>query len=178
MSSAAVTHNFTNGLVGDADQVDQNFSDLVSFCNTHLAHRGEHVPDVMLRDEFTANSPTFDDTPDVTLYTASAAVTLVSGHMYEVRFFWPKMASTVSGDLAILELMTGATVRLEWNVEGSSTARHGGTAFRFLSCTSQIGSGAQTFSVQGHRAAGTGVMNIAADTNARASLVVIDWGLE
>lgn len=38
MSSASVTTNFTNGLVIDADQVDQNFQDLVAFCNNHLVH--------------------------------------------------------------------------------------------------------------------------------------------
>jgi hypothetical protein len=41
MSSASVTYNFTNGLIGDADQVDQNFSDLVSIINSHLVHKGE-----------------------------------------------------------------------------------------------------------------------------------------
>ena len=41
MSSASVTYNFTNGLIGDADQVDQNFSDLVSIFNTHAVHKGE-----------------------------------------------------------------------------------------------------------------------------------------
>lgn len=41
MSSASVTNNFTNGLIGDADQVDQNFADLVSFLNTHVMHKGE-----------------------------------------------------------------------------------------------------------------------------------------
>ena len=38
MSSASVTHNFTNGLIGDADQVDQNFTDLVTFLNSHVVH--------------------------------------------------------------------------------------------------------------------------------------------
>jgi hypothetical protein len=41
MSSASVTNDFTNGLIGDADEVDQNFSDLVNFLNTHVVHRGE-----------------------------------------------------------------------------------------------------------------------------------------
>ena len=38
MSSASVTHDFSNGTIGDADQVDQNFQDLVNFANTHLVH--------------------------------------------------------------------------------------------------------------------------------------------
>lgn len=38
MSSASVTNNFVNGLVADADQVDQNFTDLASFLNSHVAH--------------------------------------------------------------------------------------------------------------------------------------------
>jgi hypothetical protein len=38
MSSASVTNNFTNGLIGDADEVDQNFQDLVNFLNSHVVH--------------------------------------------------------------------------------------------------------------------------------------------
>lgn len=41
MSSASVTHDFSNGTVGDADQVDQNFTDLVNFLNSHVVHKGE-----------------------------------------------------------------------------------------------------------------------------------------
>ena len=43
MSSAAVTYNFTNGLIADADQVDANFNDLVNFLNSHVAHIPETV---------------------------------------------------------------------------------------------------------------------------------------
>lgn len=38
MSSASVTTNFVNGTVIDADVVDQNFTDLVTFANSHLVH--------------------------------------------------------------------------------------------------------------------------------------------
>jgi hypothetical protein len=41
MSSASVTNDFTNGLIGDADEIDQNFSDIVNFLNTHVVHKGE-----------------------------------------------------------------------------------------------------------------------------------------
>jgi hypothetical protein len=41
MSSASVTNDFTNGLIGDADEVDQNFQDLVNFLNSHVVHKGE-----------------------------------------------------------------------------------------------------------------------------------------
>jgi hypothetical protein len=41
MSSASVTHDFSNGTIGDADQVDQNFSDIVNFLNSHVVHKGE-----------------------------------------------------------------------------------------------------------------------------------------
>jgi hypothetical protein len=44
MSSASVTNNFVNGAIGDADQVDQNFADLVAFCNTHLIHNHDISP--------------------------------------------------------------------------------------------------------------------------------------
>jgi hypothetical protein len=43
MSSATVTNDFTNGLIGDADEIDQNFSDLVSFLNTHVVHNHDAV---------------------------------------------------------------------------------------------------------------------------------------
>ena len=38
MGSAAVTNDFSNGTIGDADEVDQNFADLVNFINSHLIH--------------------------------------------------------------------------------------------------------------------------------------------
>jgi hypothetical protein len=41
MSSASVTHDFVNGNVGDADQIDQNFQDLVGTINSHAVHKGE-----------------------------------------------------------------------------------------------------------------------------------------
>lgn len=47
MSSASVTHDFANGTIGDADQVDQNFADLVNFANTHLVHN--HDPAITRR---------------------------------------------------------------------------------------------------------------------------------
>jgi len=130
---------------------------------------------VLTRDEFTSNSPTFTTT-ETDLFTASA-VTLVAGHLYEIRFGWPKMSSTVAGDLAILRIKTGATIRQEWNVEGSTTARHGGEKSRFIACTSQIGSGSQTFKVTGIRTIGSGTMSIPNDTDARSHIVVIDHGL-
>lgn len=39
MATASVTYsNFVNGVAADADQVDQNFTDLVNFLNTEVVH--------------------------------------------------------------------------------------------------------------------------------------------
>ena len=130
---------------------------------------------VLTANEFTSNSPTFT-TGETDLFTASPVI-LVTGHIYEIRFGWPKMSSTVAGDLAILRIKTGSTIRQEWNVEGSTTARNGGEKSRFIKCTSQIGAGSQTFKVTGIRTIGSGTMSIPCDTDARAHIIVMDWGL-
>lgn len=39
MPTASVTNSFVNGQAADADDVNQNFSDLVSFLNTHVVQR-------------------------------------------------------------------------------------------------------------------------------------------
>jgi hypothetical protein len=39
MATAAVTHNFVNGTTADADNVDTNFNDLVTFLNGSVVHK-------------------------------------------------------------------------------------------------------------------------------------------
>ena len=43
MATVSVTYTFTNGTDADADEVNQNFTDLVTFINTDVIHRDASV---------------------------------------------------------------------------------------------------------------------------------------
>ena len=175
MSSASVTHNFVNGTTANADQVDQNFTDLVSFLNSHVAHIGEHVPTILDRVQDNNGSPTWDDTPVVDIITGNA-VTLVSGHSYEITVIIPKIGAAAGAPLNIFKIQVGATVYMEWNMEGASTARMGHRQSVFLDCTADIPAGSTTFKVTAFNTSDTAVMSVPSSGTARFQLVVIDWG--
>jgi hypothetical protein len=41
MSTLTVTHNFVNSTTADAEEVDQNFTDVKTFVDSHCVHKGE-----------------------------------------------------------------------------------------------------------------------------------------
>lgn len=101
MSSAAVTYNFTNGLIADADQVDQNFSDLVNFSNSHLVHNHDNAvtrhgvrntKGASSVNNTTATAITWSssDDEDTDTYTSGAVNTITIpgglGGMYAITF--------------------------------------------------------------------------------------------
>ena len=59
MATVSVTYTFTNGTDADADEVNQNFTDLVTFINTDVIHR-----DASVAFTATPSGPASDPTTD------------------------------------------------------------------------------------------------------------------
>jgi hypothetical protein len=88
MATASVTNNFTNGTPADAEQVDANFADLVTFLNNSVVHRdgskamtaaldaGNFKLTNVAAATVASDAPRFDQTGVVEYEATSGAVTL------------------------------------------------------------------------------------------------------
>ena len=197
-ANVTVTYNFTAGTPAVADDIDQNFADIVNWINTNAVHLDGSkaftaVPSGPATDPTTANQftrkayvdelpsglvaiafPTtaqvgFGATPnDLTDFTATW--TAVAGRRYKVSWAF-EMTNTVAGDLVQFDLCNAANSSFMRQLIITPTTVSGTGYSRvhgFFVVTP--GAGSATVKLRGYRNVGTGSFSI---TNSSSSGVFL-----
>jgi hypothetical protein len=142
--------------------------DVLTAANVNLLPRGR-----VAYAQVTANQTPFTTVADVT--GLSVTFTAVSGRNYRTTVFL-ELTDTVSGDLIIAYLTTGAgtqLVRSPFVSYGVSTAASSALSFSFNSSTL---SGSTTHKVRLERNVGTGTVGTVASATSPAYIMVEDLG--
>jgi hypothetical protein len=171
MSSASVTNNFTNGLIGDADQVDQNFADLVSFLNTHVAHThnlGDAVSVTTLTPGANTDATTGSSFADWLTFPSVTVPSWATKGTFAVML--PSIWSFTADSTYDFRLQLGGTngsADHQLRFPSSNDRAFNGWGGQFTGLTS----GSKTVKVQASRLSGTGQMR----ADASSHMTIIFW---
>ncbi len=201
-ANVAVTYNFTAGTPAVADNVDQNFADIVNWINTNAVHLDgsktfSSIPSGPASDPTSDNqfarkayvdagargtvaggyvqitAPQGGITSTVDVTGLSITFTAVAGRRYRVHGSM-YLTSSVTGDLASLQITDGSNNQLQSTQE--YMAGSGKDTRADVTCIVVPGAGSKTYKIRANRASGTGTVQVTAGATFPGFLLIEDIG--